>query len=69
MSYVMKAPNIGTQNDPFVISQDPDQQKRMFNFLSSTIGKVRDPRAVVYIQMPNGTLQTATPSYLRGLTQ
>ena len=67
--YVMNTPSTGTQNDPFVISQDPDQQKRMFNFLGSTIGKVQDPRAVVYMRMPNGTVQSATPLQLRGLMQ
>ena len=67
--YVMNTPNTGTQNDPFVISQDPDQQKRMFNFLGSTIGRVQDPRATVYMRMPNGTIQSASPAQLRGLMQ
>lgn len=67
--YVMNTPNTGTQNDPFVISSDPDQQKRMFNFLGSTIGKVQDPRATVYMRMPNGTIQSASPAQLRGLMQ
>ena len=67
--YVMNTPNTGTQNDPFVIPSEPDQQKRMFNFLGSTIGRVQDPRATVYMRMPNGTIQSASPAQLRGLMQ
>ena len=67
--YVMNTPNTGTKNDPFMIPSDPDQQKRMFNFLGSTIGKVQDPRATVYMRMPNGTIQSASPAQLRGLMQ
>jgi hypothetical protein len=68
-NYVMNTPNTGTQNDPFVISSDPDQQRRMYNFLGSTIGKTQDPRATVYLRMPNGSIQSATPPQLRGLMQ
>ena len=65
--YVMRTPNTGTQNDPFVIPADKDSQRVMFNFLGSTIGKLQDPKATVYIQMPNNTIQQFNPTQLRGL--
>jgi hypothetical protein len=65
--YVMRTPNTGTQSDPFMIPTDPDQQKIMFTFLGSTIGKLQDPRAQVYIRMPNGTVSPFSPTQLRGL--
>lgn len=65
--YVMRTPNTGTQSDPFTIPTDPDQQRIMFTFLGSTIGKLQDPRAQVYIRMPNGTVSPFSPTQLRGL--
>jgi len=65
--YTMSTPNTGTQSDPFVIPTDPNEQKRMFNFLGSTIGKLQDPRATVYIRMPNGAIQSFNPTQLQGL--
>jgi hypothetical protein len=67
--YVMRTPNTGTKNDPFTIPADPEQQKTMFTFLGSTIGKLQDPRAVVHVRMPNGTVQQFNPSQLRALNQ
>ena len=67
--YVMNTPNTGTKNDPFNIPADPAQQKAMFTFLGSTIGKLQDPRAVVHVRMPNGTVQQFNPSQLRALNQ
>jgi hypothetical protein len=67
--YVMNTPSTGTQSDPFIIPTNPEQQKRMFNFLGSTIGKIQDPRATVYVRMPNNTIQAFNPTQLRGLTQ
>lgn len=67
--YVMATPNTGTQSDPFEVPQDPDQAKRMYNFLGSTIGKLQDPRATVYLRMPNGSIQGFNPIQLRGLVQ
>ncbi|MFZ9438789.1 MAG: hypothetical protein ACO260_00660 [Hylemonella sp.] len=67
--YAMRTPNTGTQSDPFQIPQDADQAKRMYNFLGSTIGKLQDPRATVYIRMPNGSVQGFNPVQLRGLVQ
>jgi hypothetical protein len=67
--YVMRTPNTGTKNDPFTIPADPAQQKVMFTFLGSTIGKLQDPRAVVHVRMPNGTVQQFNPTQLRALNQ
>lgn len=67
--YVMNTPNTGTKNDPFVIPTSPDQQKTMFTFLGSTIGKLQDPRAVVYLRMPNGKVDAFNPTQLRALNQ
>ena len=66
--YVMTAPNTGTKNDPYVISSDPREQKIMFNFLGSTFGRVRDPKAVVYLKLPNGKVDAFNPSQLRAQT-
>jgi hypothetical protein len=65
--YAMRTPNTGTQNDPFVVPADKDSQRIMFNFLGSTIGKLQDPKATVYIKMPNNTIQQFNPTQLRGL--
>ena len=67
--YVMSVPNTGTQSDPFLIPSDAEARKRMFNYLGGTIGRVQDPRATVYLRMPNGSIQSATPTQLRGLMQ
>lgn len=65
--YVMNTPNTGTKSDPFLVPADPEQQKRMFTFLGSTIGKLQDPRAQVYLRLPNGAVQSFNPSQLQGL--
>lgn len=65
--YAMRTPNTGTQSDPFVIPADKDSQRVMFNFLGSTIGKLQDPKAMVYVQMPNNSVQQFNPTQLRGL--
>jgi hypothetical protein len=65
--YVMRTPNTGTQNDPFVVPADKDSQRIMFNFLGSTIGKMQDSKAMVYVKMPNNTIQQFNPTQLRGL--
>jgi hypothetical protein len=67
--YVMNTPSTGTQNDPFVISADPAEQKRMFTYLGSTIGNVQSPNATVYIRMPNGRVDAFNPTQLRSLVQ
>jgi len=63
----MRVPSTGTQNDPFVIPADKDGQRVMFNFLGSTIGKLQDQNAMVYVRMPNNTIQQFNPIQLRGL--
>jgi hypothetical protein len=65
--YVRRVASTGTQNDPFVIPADKDSQRIMFNYLGSTIGKLQDPKAMVYVQMPNNTIQQFNPTQLRGL--
>lgn len=67
--YAMNTPSTGTQSDPFVISADPAEQKRMFTYLGSTIGMVQDPNATVYIRMPNGRVDAFNPTQLRSLVQ
>lgn len=65
--YVMRTPSTGTQNDPFVIPSDANQQKIMFTFLGSTIGRLQDPRATVYVRTPDGRVSPFSPTQLRGL--
>jgi hypothetical protein len=65
--YVMQPAPTGTQNDPFVIPSDPQQQRSMFTFLGSTIGTLQDPRAMVYLRMPNGRVEAFNPTQLKGL--
>lgn len=65
--YVMRTPSTGTQNDPFVIPSDAAQQRMMFTFLGSTIGKLQDPRATVYVRTPDGRVSPFSPTQLRGL--
>lgn len=66
--FVMTAPNTGTKNDPFVISSEPKEQQIMFNFLGSTFGRIQDPKAVVYLRLPNGKVDAFNPSQLRAQT-
>jgi len=65
--YAMQTPSTGTQSDPFKISADPAEQQRMFTFLGSTIGKLQDPKATVYLKMPDGRVDAFNPTQLRGL--
>lgn len=65
--YVMRTPNTGTKSDPFVIPTDPKAQAQMFNFLGSTIGRIQNPAATVYLKLPNGTIQAFNPGQLQGL--
>ena len=67
--YVMQTPNTGTQSDPFTIPSDPEAQKRMFTFLAGTIGKYQDPKATVYLRLPNNQVKPFSPPQLRGLMQ
>lgn len=65
----MDVPATGTQTDPFVVPADPAEQRRMFNYLASSVGTIQDPRASVYIRMPNGRVDQFNPVQLRGLVQ
>ena len=67
--YVMRTPNTGTKNDPFPISADPAEQKMMYTFLGSTVGKLQDSKALVHLRMPNGQIQQFTPTQLRARNQ
>jgi len=64
--YVMTPPAMGTQKDPFVMPADSEGQASMESFLRSTIGTVQDPRATIYVRLPNGTVQATTSAGLRG---
>jgi len=64
---VMSIPNIGTKNDPFVLSRDPEQQQVMLNFLGSTFGRAQDPKAVVYLNRGAAGIKAYSPSELRAL--
>jgi hypothetical protein len=63
--YVLTPPAMGTQNDPFVLSTDPEQNTAMETFLRSSIGQSH-PNAVIHLRMPNGQIQTTTAGALRG---
>jgi hypothetical protein len=65
--YVMSVPNLGTESDPFVLDADPVSQKRMFNYLGSTLGKVNDPQAKVYLNRGAAGIKAYSPSELRAL--
>jgi hypothetical protein len=67
--YTTRVPQTGTQVDPFVIPADQEGQTRMLRYLGSTIGTLQDPKAIVYLRMPNGRVDAFTPIQLRGLVQ
>ena len=59
--YVRRVASTGTQNDPFVIPQDPEQRQIMKTFLTSTIGRIQDPKATVTLKMPDNSLRNVSP--------
>jgi hypothetical protein len=63
---VMTTPALGTKNDPFVVSSNPEDANRMFNFLAKSVGTIRDPNAVVFLNI-NNTVQPFTATKLRSL--
>ena len=63
---VLKTPALGTKNDPFVVSSNPEEANRMFNFLAKTVGTIRDPNAVVFLNV-NNSVQPFTVTKLRSL--
>ena len=64
---VMETPSTGTKNDPFVIPADPADQRSMFTFLGSSIGKNASPNAQVFLKLPNGEVRAFNPSGLQQL--
>ena len=66
---VMTTPALGTKNDPFVISSDPAEASRMYNFLGKTVGNISNPSAIVHLRKPTGEVIAVNPSTLRGRTQ
>lgn len=66
---VMRAPALGTKNSPFVISSDPAEANRMYNFLGRTVGTISTPNAIVHIRKPDGQVIAVNPATLRGQTQ
>jgi hypothetical protein len=63
---VMKTPALGTKNDPFMVSNNPEDANRMYNFLAKTVGTVQDPNAIVFLNI-NNTIQPFTATKLRSL--
>lgn len=66
---VMKVPATGTQNDPFVISNDPTERQRMYRYLADVIGKSQAPNASVYLQTPNGSVAPVSVEKIRQLVK
>jgi hypothetical protein len=66
---VMTPPALGTKNSPFVISSDPAEANRMYNFLGKTVGTISNPNAIVHIRKPDGQVIAVNPATLRGQTQ
>jgi hypothetical protein len=66
---VMRTPALGTKNSPFVISSDPAEANRMYNFLGRTVGTISTPNAIVHIRKPDGQVIAVNPATLRGQTQ
>jgi hypothetical protein len=65
----MTPPALGTKNSPFVISSDPAEANRMYNFLGKTVGTISNPNAIVHIRKPDGQVIAVNPATLRGQTQ
>ena len=61
---VMDTPSIGTKNDPFVYTSDPEQQRVMSTYLVSAIAQKAPANAQFYIQMPGKAPQAYTPAQI-----
>jgi len=66
---VMTTPALGTKNSPFVISSDPAEANRMYNFLGKTVGTTSAPNAIIHIRKPDGQVIAVNPATLRGQTR
>ena len=67
--YVMTVPSTGTKNDPFVIPDNKEDRRRMYNFLGSTVGNINNENAKVVLRTPDGRLTEFSPSQLKRLMQ
>jgi len=67
--YELRVPNLGTQNDPFVMPADPKDQQSMNLYLAQTVGKSQDENAAIYIREVNGQVQSYSPRYFRSMGQ
>ena len=67
--YVMTVPSTGTKNDPFVIPDNKEDRRRMYNFLGSTVGNINNENAKVVLRTPDGQLTEFSPSQLKRLMQ
>jgi hypothetical protein len=56
---VMDTPSTGTKNDPFVYTNDPEQQQIMSTFLVSGIARKAPSTATFYVQMPGAAAPQA----------
>jgi hypothetical protein len=54
---IMDVPPLGTQNDPFIWPSDEKSQAIMAGFLADSFGKFSNKDALVYVKMPNGSVQ------------
>jgi len=63
---VRSVPNLGTMNDPFVLSSDANERQVMFNYLGNSFGQVKNPNAKIYVNMGGSVgVQYFTPLQLR----
>jgi hypothetical protein len=54
---IMDVPPLGTQNDPFIWPSDEQSQAVMAGFLADSFGNFKNKDALVYVKMPNGSVQ------------
>lgn len=66
---VMKVPSTGTQNDPFIVSNDPTERQKLYRYLADVIGKSQAPNAAVYLQTPNGSVAPVSVEKIRQLVK
>ena len=66
---VMKVPATGTQNDPFIVSNDPTERQKMYRYLADVIGKSQAPNAAVYLQTPSGSVAPVSVEKIRQLVK
>ena len=62
---VRSVPNLGTANDPFVLSGDAKEQAVMFDYLGNSFGQVKDPNAKIYLNMGSLGVKGFTPAEIK----